>query len=295
MPGPDLSEPALAKINLCLHILGRREDGYHELDSLIAFADVGERVVVEPGRSGADLEIDGPFAGALAMEAASANLVQKAAEAIADSVRDRSPLRLRKHIPVSAGLGGGSADAAAVLRLLNRVHALEMSEARLAEIGASLGADIPMCVHSRPLRAGGRGEIIEPVPSMPALPLVLVHPGVAVATAAVFAGLAPPFDPPISDLPSRFDSGEAVAQWLRQTRNTLRLPAIAIAPAIAEALASLEASDGNLFVQMSGSGATCFAIFADQASARLAVARITELRPDWWVRAVTTVASESAD
>jgi len=292
MPAAREAEFAPAKLNLCLHVLGRRDDGFHELDTLAVFVDLGDEVAIDPDGAPGSLIIAGPFAEHLALETSGSNLIDKAAAAIERlSGQPPPPLRLTKALPVASGLGGGSADAAATLRLLDRVNSLGLADERLAEIGASIGADVPMCVHSRPLRARGRGEAIEPIASFPALPLVLVNPGVAVETRAVFAGIAAPYDDPLPDFPPAFESIDAVVDWLKRTRNALQPAAINLAPAIEEVLASLDAQPGALLTRMSGSGATCFATFEDADRAAAAAAEIAENRPNWWTRATVAAAA----
>lgn len=278
------SEPAPAKINLALHILGRRPDGYHDIDSLVVFADVGDRVALAEG--GPRLVIDGPFASALSTED---NLVTRAAEAMAREAGRPADLSLRltKNLPVGSGIGGGSADAAATLRLLDRAWRLDLPAERLGAIALALGADVPMCLRSRTARATGRGETLTELPDLPALPIVLAFPGVSVSTAAVFAGLGKPSDPPLPTPPALADA-KAVAAWLAQTRNGLEAAASKAAPVIGEALAMLGDTEGCLFARMSGSGSCCFGIYPTPAAARGAAAAIQQAQPHWWVRAATT-------
>ena len=283
-------EAAPAKINLALHVTGRRDDGYHLIDTLVAHGIAADTVAATPRAAPegpiATLTIDGRFAGALAPTPD--NLVLRAAELLAGEARrlGLSPfpvaLRLTKRLPIASGIGGGSSDAAATLRLLDRVWGLGLSRERLAAIALPLGADLPMCVHGRPLRARGIGEAIEPIADLPALPMVLVNPGVAVATPAVFRVLERRDDPPLPALP-RFCDGEALIDWLAANRNDLEAPAIAVAPVIGEVLAGLSDEPGCRLARMSGSGATCFGIFADEAAAEAAAARLAAR--GWWTAA----------
>lgn len=278
-------EAAPAKVNLYLHVRGRRADGRHMLDTLVAFAAVGDRIAARPAR-GLSLKVSGPFAAAIDC-AAEDNLVMRAARALAAAarVREGAALSLEKRLPVAAGLGGGSADAAAALRALARLWRLDMPEAALRAIAAPLGADIPACVASRPLLASGAGEALRPAPRLPRiLPLVLVNPGVPLATAAVFGALRPPF---AASAPApRFVGGAArFAAALALRRNDLEAPARRLEPLAGEALAALDASPRRLLARMSGSGATCFALYATPADAARAAAALRHARPARWVRA----------
>lgn len=282
-------ETARAKINLALHVLGRRTDGYHLIDTLVVFADMGDTLRATPRDEAlVKLTVDGPFGDELAGSTrAEDNLVFRAAdELIASFPRRRIGgvrLDLTKRLPVASGLGGGSADAAAALRLLDRLWNLGAGPARLAEIGARLGADVPMCLISKPLQAGGIGERITLAPSIPALPLLLVNPGVPVATRNVFRRLAPGERPPMWPLPARFANRIEFAQWLRMTRNDLCEPAIAEAKVVGTVVKAVAADAECLFANLSGSGATVFGIFNSRAAAERAAARIHEKRPGWWV------------
>jgi 4-diphosphocytidyl-2-C-methyl-D-erythritol kinase len=270
------AEFAPAKVNLALHVTGRRADGYHLLDSLVVFPRIGDVVEAEPAKA-LSLVIDGPYASALT--AGPDNLVLRAARRVI--VRGKSAaLRLVKNLPVAAGLGGGSADAAATLRLLGRFW--QVPPPPLAYL-LSLGADVPVCLGARPARMSGIGEELAPA-EVPACWLVLCNPGVPVATAAVFARLASPASPPMPPLPPMADA-VALAAFLAAQRNDLEAPARAVAPAIGAALAALAAAPGCLLARMSGSGATCFGLFAAAAGAEAAAAGIAAAEPGWWVTA----------
>jgi 4-diphosphocytidyl-2-C-methyl-D-erythritol kinase len=258
---------APAKINLTLHVTGQRADGYHLLDSLVVFADIGDRLWYEPGDA-LSLTVTGRFADGVPAD--TRNLVWKAAQACGWT----GHIRLEKNLPHGAGIGGGSSDAAAVLRDLDGAdHAL------------SLGADVPVCLSCAPQRMQGIGEAVRPVPSLPPLDLVLVNPGVHVPTPQVFKALTCKENPDMGDIPS-FDSRADFLRWLALHRNDLQQPAVTQAPQIADALGALQ--DAELF-RMSGSGATCFGIYPDQAAARTKAAAIAHAHGDWWVTATQTL------
>jgi 4-diphosphocytidyl-2-C-methyl-D-erythritol kinase len=282
------SEFAPAKINLALHVTGRRVDGYHALDSLVVFAAIGDTIeaLPAPQATSPSLTIAGPFAPGL--DAGADNLVLRAVQSYSEQGGAIAgfDLRLDKHLPVASGIGGGSADAAATLRLLARIAPL--AAAPCARIAPALGADVPMCLRSTPLRATGIGAELAPVAGLPRLPMVLVNPGVAVSTPAVFRALARRDNPGLPPLPAGFADAAALADWLGATRNDLEAPAIALNPEIADALAVLRGPGGCLLARMSGSGATVFGLFPDDASAAQAAGRIAATRPDWWVVATQT-------
>jgi 4-diphosphocytidyl-2-C-methyl-D-erythritol kinase len=298
-PAPSLDrfvEAAPAKINLALHVTGRRDDGYHRLDTLVVHGVAADRLTARPypaATDGAasvaiDLAVDGPFATGL--EAGPDNLVLRAARLLESEARrlgkPLAPLALGldKRLPVASGIGGGSSDAAATLRLLNRLWRLDLPLSRLAELALPLGADLPMCVHGVPLRARGIGEVVEPLAALPPTPMVLVNPGVAVSTPAVFRALTRRDNPGLPDLPDRFRDPEHLVVWLAATRNDLEAAAIAVAPPIGEVLTRLRACPGCRLARMSGSGATCFAIFAEDEAAGVAAAAMP---PEWWAVAGT--------
>ena len=267
-----MEETAYAKINLALHVRGREPDGYHRLETIFAFAEHGDRLSVAPADV-LSLEVEGPFAGALSGD----NLVLKAAEALRDAckVADGAALLLDKRLPVASGIGGGSADAAAALRLLRRFWRLEASDSLLLEIAARLGADVPACFLSQTCRGEGRGDDLKAAESdhLKGMPLLLVNPLVPVSTAAVF---------------SRWDGVDrgvlpsTVLEAALDGRNDLEQPARAIAPGIGDVLALLAELPGTLVSRMSGSGATCFAIFESEVACDAAHEQIKRLRPGWW-------------
>ncbi|WP_408903451.1 4-(cytidine 5'-diphospho)-2-C-methyl-D-erythritol kinase [Roseomonas acroporae] len=272
-----VSERAPAKLNLFLHVTGRRADGYHLLDSLAVFAGAADRVEAAAA-DGLTLSLDGPGAGALMAEPD--NLVLRAARALAAAagVAPRAALRLEKHLPVASGIGGGSADAAAALRALNRLWGLGWPAVRLREVAAGLGADVPVCVDSVPVRMGGIGEKLSAAPALPEFGLLLVNPGVPLATPAVFRARGGGFSPEPA-LPAAWPDAATMARGLAACRNDLEPPAIALCPAVAEVLAALRGLPGCLLARMSGSGATCFGLFATGGEAAAAAAA---LPPGWW-------------
>lgn len=267
---------APAKINLTLHVTGQRPDGYHRLDSLVAFADIGDTVCAEPAER-LTLSIDGPQAGGL--DAGPDNLVLRAARLLAP---DRgAALTLSKRLPVASGIGGGSADAAAALRALSRLWQVPLPA---TEDVARLGADVPVCIESRPSRMSGIGERLEPVPPLPAADIVLVNPGVPVSTPDVFRAVSDKANPP---MPARLPRWTALADftdWLKGQRNDLQTPATVLQPLIADVLSALRDA-GSLYSAMSGSGATCFGLFPPDGHSAKSVVRAEcfARRPDWWV------------
>jgi 4-diphosphocytidyl-2-C-methyl-D-erythritol kinase len=273
-----LSEPARAKVNLYLHVVGRRADSYHLLDSLAVFPERGDVLNALQG-DGLSLQLAGPFGDAL--QAEPDNLVLRAARALAEAtgVAADARLVLEKHLPVSSGIGGGSADAAAALRLLQRLWRVSLPQQELLRIAAGLGADVPVCVAQRPARMGGVGEILTDAPVLPDCGVVLINPGVAVATPAVFRARTGGFSEPAT-LPDGWADAAALAAWLASTRNDLEPPAIALTPVIGEVLAMLRDLPGCLLARMSGSGATCFGLFATPEGATKAAAAVS--RPGWW-------------
>jgi len=256
-------------------VTGRRPDGYHRLDSVAVFACIGDRLGAAAAE-GLSLGIEGPFATGLS--AGEDNLVLRAARALAAAggIAPKAALSLTKNLPAASGLGGGSADAAASLRLLGRMWGVE----GLADLAVGLGADVPVCLGApRPARMGGIGEVLSAAPALPELGLCLVNPGVAVATASVFAARRGPFSPP-ARLPGGWADAASLAADLARLGNDLEAPAIGLCPAIRAALAALEALPGCLLARMSGSGATCFGLFPDPAAAARAAAGLG--RPGWW-------------
>lgn len=288
MSEPDsLVEIAPAKVNLTLRVLGRRSDGYHEIESLVVFAEIGDTLSLVPGDA-LSLTVRGPYA-ALAGEGAD-NLVLRTARTLALLIPRLSvgAFDLDKTLPVAAGIGGGSADAAAALRLLARANDLPLDDERIVEAARSAGADVTVCLDPQPRLMRGIGQILtDPLP-LPRLPAVLVNPGVPLATKSVFAGWSPAIAPPDpNDVASyaRLTGREEFLQFLLRQSNDLEFSAIALAPAVAEVLHALRALPGRRVVRMSGSGATCFALFDSAAKAIEAGNIIRSQHPQWWVRA----------
>ncbi len=280
---------ARAKINLYLHVVGRRADGYHLLDSLAVFAGIGDTIEAAPAETLA-LSIDGPFAHDLGN--GEENLVLRAAHALAAASGRPAAARLRltKRLPIASGIGGGSADAAATLHALARLWRLDLEPSALAAIGLGLGADVPVCVYGRSAFFAGIGEIVTPTPALPPAWLVLANPGIALATPQVFKARSGGFSGP-----GRFEAVPAnaaeLAAVLKLRGNDLTEAAVHLAPVIGTALAELEALPGALLTRMSGSGATCFALFAEQAVAETAAAGLRVRQPGWWVVAAPLLAN----
>lgn len=281
MAEPVVTRAAAAKINLDLLVTGRRADGYHELDSLVVFAGIADTVTAVPG-AGLRLLVDGPFA--TQVPTGRDNLVLQAADELAWMMRRTADatLRLVKRLPIAAGLGGGSADAAAALSALDALWGLGLPPERLRDVGLTLGADVPVCLYGRPARMRGVGERLDPVRGLPELPLLLVNPGVQLATAEVFGALRLPDTLAAREPFPAHPSVIQLAAWLAASRNDLEVAAIGIAPVIGEALELLRALPGCHLARMSGSGPTCWGLFATERALRLAEARLAELRPDWW-------------
>ncbi len=281
---------APAKINLALHVTGRRDDGYHLIDTLAVFTEFGDRVTIVPGDADS-LAVTGPFSRDL--EAGPGNLVERARDLLRglSGGHDCGPvaITLEKNLPVASGIGGGSSDAAATLRALNALWNLGCSAGQLAGIGRALGADVPMCVHARPLRARGAGEEITFVDGFAPLAMVLANPGTGVSTPAVFRALKEKDNLPLPDF-SGVANTQGLVAWLRDSRNDLEAPARSLAPAIGDVLAELW-RHYPLVARMSGSGATCFALFDDPETARQAETGLRTAHPDWFVAATTTLPS----
>lgn len=284
---------APAKINLFLHVTGKRADGYHDLQSLVAFASAGDSLSLAPANE-FSLAIGGPFAGPLSME--SDNLVLRAARALAarTGTMRGARLDLTKNLPVASGIGGGSADAAATLRgLVSLWDDSAIGEAGLLSLAAELGSDVPVCVRSETAWMEGRGELLSTAPTLPSAYLVLANPRVTVSTGDVFRRLVIKPDAAQPPRPSRFGSLEDLAAYLAQARNDLEAPALAIAPVIGQVLEALRQKDARM-ARMSGSGATCFALFDSPERARQAAAEIGRSKPQWWVTAAQFVSRDAA-
>jgi 4-diphosphocytidyl-2-C-methyl-D-erythritol kinase len=289
---PALTDDARAKVNLTLRVIGRRVDGYHDLESVVAFCDCADRLTLEPGPE-LSLTTTGPRAQDCG--AASDNLVLKAARLLGERVAglEAGEFTLEKVLPVAAGIGGGSADAAAALRLLARVNRLALDDPRLIEVAQRTGADVPVCVSSRAGVMTGLGETLLPL-SLPKMPCVLVNPRIPVATKDVFAALglrAGELRVGVADViraPSWPDGELSLERWIEQLSrggNDLEAPAKSIQPVIGEVLSALENAAGARLARMSGSGATCFAIFDSDGDAQRAAQTVRHDHPQWWVHA----------
>jgi len=284
----EITVAAPAKLNLYLRVVGRRPDGYHELDSLVAFAELGDVVRAAPSDD-LTLTIDGPFADALSRAGPPAgNLVLRAARALAQltGVRAGARLTLTKTLPVASGIGGGSADAAAALRALIALWGVEPDPAALHALALALGADVPVCLAGSACRLQGIGERLTRLETLPALPLLLVNPGRPLATRDVFGARAGAFSTPLETLPAIRDAA-TLAVLVRSGGNDLEAAARALLPVVAEILAALRAAPGCLAAAMSGSGATCFGLFDRAESAALAEAYLRTAQPAWWAAATT--------
>jgi 4-diphosphocytidyl-2-C-methyl-D-erythritol kinase len=282
---------APAKINLALHVTGRRPDGYHLIESLAVFTRFGDRITIEPAARD-EFNVSGRYARDVPGD--ESNLILKARDhlrALCGAARAAPvAIGLEKNLPVASGIGGGSSDCAAVLRGLAELWGLDPGDAALVRIGGALGADLPMCLAAKPLVARGTGDELSFVKDFPALGLVLVNPGVGVATAAVFSALERRDNEKLPPLPSRIDF-HTLRNWLEITRNDLEDAAQAIEPSIGAAKAALMKADAG-FARMSGSGATCFGLFETGNVAKRAAASIRSRHPEWFVAATRSMPSE---
>jgi 4-diphosphocytidyl-2-C-methyl-D-erythritol kinase len=286
-----LIEDARAKVNLTLRVVGRRVDGYHDLESVVAFADCADRLMLTPGEE-LELTTSGPMAEACGET--SDNLVLKAARLLGERVPGlkTGSFALEKVLPVAAGIGGGSADAAAALRLLARLNDLALDDERLREVALQTGADVPVCVASQACDMTGVGETLAPL-NLPKMPCVMVNPRIPVATKDVFAelGLRPGdlligATDVVLEAPSWPQQGGSLEEWveaLAASSNDLEAPAVRIQPVIGHVIAALNATDGAWLARMSGSGATCFAIYENTADAERAAEKLRREHPIWWV------------
>lgn len=267
---------APAKLNLCLHVTGRRADGYHLLDSLVVFADIADQIEVAAG-TGLSLHLSGPECAGLRAE--SDNLVLRAARLM--GVRDVA-LQLNKNLPIASGIGGGSADAAATLRALARWTGQALPSANDV---LRLGADVPVCLASHPVRMSGIGETLVSLPRLPAMWVVLVNPRVAVPTPTVFAALTSRENPPLTDMPAGvMSTAQGFAHWLAaSTRNDLVPPAVTVTPILTRVQTALAGTPDCLLARMSGSGGTHFGLYATPTAARTAARQLGGMYPDWWI------------
>jgi 4-diphosphocytidyl-2-C-methyl-D-erythritol kinase len=278
-----IADFAPAKINLTLRIVGRRADGYHELESLVAFADIGDRLRLSPG-PGTSLDVTGPFAAGSGPS--ESNLVLKAVAKLRAAVPDiKSGLfSLEKTLPVAAGIGGGSSDAAAALRLIAKANGIKLDDPRLASAALAVGADVPVCLDPRARIMRGVGEVLSAPFDLPRVPALLVNPRVPTATKDVFAAFdaSHSTSPPLDDPPCA-----GLIGYLQRHGNDLTAAAIACAPIIGDVLDTIGALPGAQLARMSGSGSTCFALFETPEAANAAVHQLSEARPDWWIAQTT--------
>jgi len=282
-----LAETARAKVNLTLRVLGRRADGYHELQSLVAFADVGDGIEYLPGAP-PTVTVRGRFAEAIAGTNIAALVLEKVATAAPGL--ELGAVTIEKRLPVAAGVGGGSADAAAVLRAIRRANPEQEAAVDWHAIAASLGADVPVCLHSAAQFMWGTGHDTAVLPPLPPLPAILVNPGVPLSTAAVFRALAaPPLPTPLPEpqLPGAFHHAAAVVAYMRNNANDLEPAAVSLCPPIGAVLTALRVLPGVQIARMSGSGPTCFALFDTPGAAAEASRLVRDREPNWWVEPTT--------
>ena len=298
----EISCNANAKVNLALHVVGQREDGYHLLDSLVCFAEESDSLHLTASNSKSkliSLSVAGDFVGDLGLD--EHNLVVKAAHFLAEELSGNSihcspvAIKLEKNLPVASGIGGGSADAAAALVLLKEYWAKDIA-VDLHKIAFELGADVPMCLDTSPKRITGTGEIQAKFPLEISLPILLVNPGILVPTPQIFSALLNKHQPPIGTSPAPgLNNIESVVDLLAPLRNDLEAPAIAVNPQIATVLHEIGAQPGCELSRMSGSGATCFGLFEHSASAKHAQAKLKKKYPNWWCVWTNTIACEGLD
>ncbi|ALI55270.1 4-(cytidine 5'-diphospho)-2-C-methyl-D-erythritol kinase [Celeribacter marinus] len=268
---------APAKINLTLHVTGQRADGYHLLDSLVAFVDIGDQITAQRADQ-SSLIVTGPFADGVPTDAT--NLVMKAAQISGLHMQ----MGLDKRLPPSSGIGGGSTDAAATLKAAARLGASPVTPAQALR----LGADVPVCLAAKPMRMRGIGEDVQQI-KLPALHMVLVNPRVAVSTPEVFKRLEAKDNAPMPEVLPDWPDGVAFADWLTTQRNDLQRPAVKVMPEIAAVLTALALLPNVLATRMSGSGATCFAVFERREEAEAAAAQLAHGNPWWWVKPASTL------
>ena len=286
---PFITVPAPAKINLYLHVTGRRADGYHELDSLIVFTALHDVITVAPHDS-LTFQQSGPFGDYLTDEPNN-NLVLRAAQKLANlaGIPAKARISLYKTLPIAAGLGGGSADAAAALRALCQLWLINPSEEEVAVLALSLGADVPVCLKGLAAHVSGVGDLLNPLQFCPPpMAMVLVNPNIPLSTKSVYGKLRGPYTPPrpINILPKNIYE---LTYALAQRTNDLATPARVLCPIIDDVLAALTASEGCQLARLSGSGPSCFGLFTDTNNAAKAASRISALKGDWWVKATYSV------
>ncbi len=281
-----VSAMAPAKINLSLHVTGRRPDGFHDLESLVVFAAMADYLDAVPAKQD-NLLVAGPFASLIKND--KTNLVLRALATFRsrwpDAVKTGLEIKLVKNLPVAAGIGGGSSDAAAALRIMAQMSSSEIDPTALMEMALELGSDVPVCLACRPNIMAGIGERLAPVSDLPPAYLVLANPGQPSNTKEIFAGLIRRQNPPMPELPPRFESARSLANWLATTRNDLVEPACALVPQIKAITGFFNDDKDCLFARMSGSGATVFALYEGELAALAAAARLQKIWPQYWVSA----------
>ncbi len=279
------SEFAPAKINLALHVLSRQKNGYHLLDSLVVFANIGDRIYANFATKDSFV-INGPFAKELAD--GKENLVLLALNLFRENFPDSLPegifLRLKKNLPIASGIGGGSADCAASLRLFSKMSKKKINQNKLINLAQNLGADVPACLLSKPLIMQGKGELIKRIAPMPKTYIILVNPLINISSGKIFSSLKKVNNSPLKKIDSHFNSLESLADWLKQTRNDLLPSALKIAPIIKEIIDTLKNIDGCYFAQMSGSGASVFGLFANKSKIFSAQQNLVKKWPDFWIK-----------
>jgi len=279
-----------AKINLCLHVIGKRSDGFHQLQSLVTFARFGDELsIVGPDKTqgGDELQIRGEFASLLANDKKT-NLVMQALGAYRkqwpQGLQGGLKLCLSKNLPIASGIGGGSANAASLLKLVSKISSIKNDPQQLQKLALSIGSDVPVCLLEKPAIMSGRGEDLVPLKNFPTLFAVLVNPGIAISTGEVFANLKQSENGAMPDVPKNFDGVENFVSWLHQTRNDLEQTAIKMVPEIAQIIAEFQLNPNCLIARMCGSGATVFALFADVEHAEQGAKTIKEKWPKYWVK-----------
>ncbi len=285
MTAPTVTVAAPAKLNLYLHVTGKRDDGYHLLDSLIAFADIGDEITARATDNGSlSLSVKGPFAKDLAEEAD--NLVLRAARRLREAagIGAGAHIVLEKRLPVASGIGGGSADAAAALKALTRLWGVTLPETEMRALALELGADVPICWVGEPAFVGGIGDEIDAAPKLPTVPLLLVNARVPVSTPAVFKARTGGFQPADRFKETPIDAAH-LAFLLKARGNGLTDAACTYCPPVAGVLAALEATDAPLLARMSGSGGTCFALYETMEQALAAADMLYQAEPEWWIAA----------
>ncbi|MCF6325740.1 MAG: 4-(cytidine 5'-diphospho)-2-C-methyl-D-erythritol kinase [Devosiaceae bacterium] len=286
-----------AKINLCLHVVGKKSDGFHQLQSLVTFAQIGDELSLldcDGAGDGDKLQIQGEFAHLLAND--KTNLVMQAL----DAYRKRWPaglsgnmaLRLTKNLPIASGIGGGSANAASLLKLVSKVSSEKTNPEQLQILSASIGSDVPVCLLEKPAIMAGRGEDLVPLKNFPTLYSVLVNPGIAISTREVFAKLQHINNSVMPEIPERFSGVKDLVNWLHQTRNDLEEPAIKLVPEISQVIKEFDGNQNCIFARMSGSGATVFALFANMEKAEQGASTIKKKWPKYWVKPTVLMGSD---